>query len=110
MRLRTQREQFCSSTILAAGFGATVRTAPEVRRSLAREFGSVGQSGLNVQFLNGRVAADDFFAGYARSKVIENHGNHHARATDTRLSVTDCRVNSDALLPLGHASFYDTLE
>src|ERR1035438_1792590 len=24
--------------------------------------------------------------------VAENHGNHHARATDTRLSVTDCRV------------------
>jgi len=78
----------------------------KVCRALARELGCIGQSGLNIRLLNRRVAADDFFSGHARSKVVENHGNHHARASDTRLSVTNGRINTDALLPVGHASFY----
>ena len=78
----------------------------EIRRALAREFGRIGKGGLNVRFLNRWIAADNFVAGDARDQVVENHGNHDARATDTRLSVTDCRVNCDPLLPVDHASFY----
>jgi len=77
----------------------------KVCRARARELGCIGQSGLNIRLLNGRVAADDFFARHARCKVVENHGSHHAGAADTRLSVTDRRVNTDALPPVGQASF-----
>ena len=33
----------------------------KLRRALSRELGSIGQSGLNIRFLNRRVAANDFF-------------------------------------------------
>ncbi len=78
----------------------------KVCRAFAREFGGIGQSSLDILFLDRRVAAHGFFAGNACRKVVENNGNHHTRATDTRLSVTDRRVDSDALLPVGHAPFY----
>jgi hypothetical protein len=42
----------------------------KVRRALAGELGSIGESGLNVQFLKRSVAADDFFVGYAHNKIV----------------------------------------
>jgi hypothetical protein len=53
--------------------------------------------------LNSRIADYDFFVGEARSEVVQNHGDHHTRATDARSSVTDCRVNCDSRLPVGHS-------
>src|ERR1035441_4794505 len=78
----------------------------KVRRALARERGGIGQGCLNIRFLDGRVAGNDFFTWYARGKGVEDDGNHPAAAADTRLPVTDRRVNRDALLPVGHAPFY----
>jgi hypothetical protein len=67
----------------------------KVCRPLAREFGCVGESCLNIGFLNSRIASQDFRDGYASGKVVQNDGNHHARAPDASPPMTDDRVDRD---------------
>jgi hypothetical protein len=49
------------------------------------------------------VASGYFRIGNASGNIIKNHGNHHSRAANTRLPVTDCRIYCDAVVPSGLA-------
>ena len=58
----------------------------KLRRPLTGQFRSVSQSRLNIRFAEGWVA------------LVAAPRDHDARTADTRLAVTDLRVDADALL------------
>lgn len=62
--------------------------------------GGVGDAGLNVFAREGRIAADDFFAGQIGGEVIEHHGYHDARAPNAGPSLANERIHCDVVLPV----------
>lgn len=67
--------------------------------ALLRQVGRVRQGGLNGLMRQTRVASDDLVGGKIVGQVRQHDRHGDPRAPDTRLAVSDGRINGDVVLP-----------
>ncbi len=72
------------------------------RCALTCQFRCVRECRVNIDILEGRVALQQLFALYTRGQVIQDHRNQHTRPEDTCLAMTECGVDTDAILQPAH--------